>query len=59
MPSVYGQVIATLQVKEDNTNILRKTRIIMIPEYLPTASPEFMVMQEVWNMAKNDLLVLS
>jgi len=31
----------------------------MIPIYLPTASPEFMVMEEVWNMAKNDLLVLS
>ncbi len=31
----------------------------LIPIYLPTASPEFMVMEEVWNMAKNDLLVLS
>ena len=31
----------------------------MIPVCLPTASPEFMVMEEVWNMAKNDLLVLS
>ena len=31
----------------------------LIPVYLPTASPEFMVMEEVWNMAKNDLLVLS
>jgi hypothetical protein len=28
--------------------------------YLPTttASPEFMVMEEIWNMAKRDLLVL-
>ena len=26
--------------------------------YLPTASPEFMVMEEVWNIAKRDLLVL-
>ena len=24
----------------------------LIPVYLPTASPEFMVMEEVWNMAK-------
>ena len=31
----------------------------LVPVYLPTASPEFMVMEEVWNMAKNDLLVLS
>ena len=31
----------------------------LIPAYLPTASPEFMVMEEVWNIAKRDLLVLS
>ena len=30
----------------------------LIPVYLPTASPEFMVMEEIWNMAKRDLLVL-
>jgi transposase len=30
----------------------------LIPIYLPTASPEFMVMEEVWNIAKRDLLVL-
>ena len=30
----------------------------LIPACLPTASPEFMVMEEVWNMAKRDLLVL-
>lgn len=36
---------------EENKNTL-------IPVYLPTASPEFMVMEEVWNMAKRDLLVL-
>jgi hypothetical protein len=29
------------------------------PVYLPTtASPEFMVMEEIWNIAKRDLLVL-
>ena len=59
MPSVYGQGVTTPQVKEGKTNILRKTRMLMIPVYLPTASPGFMVMEEVWNMAKNDLLVLS
>jgi transposase len=36
---------------EDNEDTL-------IPVYLPTASPEFMVMEEVWNIAKRDLLVL-
>ena len=30
----------------------------LIPVYLPTASPEFMVMEEIWNIAKKDLLVL-
>ncbi len=30
----------------------------LIPVYLPTASPEFMIMEEIWNMAKRDLLVL-
>ena len=29
----------------------------LIPIYLPTASPEFMVMEEVWNIAKPDILV--
>ncbi len=29
-----------------------------IPVYLPTASPEFMLMEEVWNIAKRDLFVL-
>ncbi len=30
----------------------------LIPVYLPTASPEFMVMEEIWRIAKRDLLVL-
>jgi transposase len=30
----------------------------LIPVYLPTASPEFMVMEEIWNIAKRDLLML-
>jgi transposase len=30
----------------------------LIPVYLPTASPEFMVMEGMWNIAKRDLLVL-
>jgi hypothetical protein len=43
------------QKRLDNT--LKKTKIL-IPIYLPTASPEFMVMEEIWNIAKRDLLVL-
>ena len=27
--------------------------------YLPTASSEFMVMEEIWNIAKRELLVLN
>ena len=30
----------------------------LIPVYLPTASPEFMVLEEVWHIAKNNLLIL-
>jgi hypothetical protein len=31
----------------------------LIPIYLPTASPaEFMVLEEIWHISKNDLLVL-
>ncbi|HEY6536217.1 MAG TPA: hypothetical protein VIY08_10570 [Candidatus Nitrosocosmicus sp.] len=30
----------------------------LIPIYLPTASPEFMVMEEIWNISKRDLFVL-
>jgi len=30
----------------------------LIPVYLPTASPEFMVLEEIWHIAKSDLLVL-
>ncbi|MGB0028936.1 MAG: transposase [Nitrososphaeraceae archaeon] len=31
----------------------------LIPVYLPTASPEFRVLEECWNISKNDLLVLT
>ena len=31
----------------------------LIPVYLPTASPEFMVLEECWNISKDDLLVLT
>ena len=31
---------------------LEQNKDILIPLYLPTASPEFMVMEEIWNIAK-------
>ena len=31
----------------------------LIPVYLLTASPEFMVMEEIWNIAQRDLFVLN
>jgi hypothetical protein len=31
----------------------------LIPIWLPTASPEFTVLEECWNMSKNNLLVLT
>jgi hypothetical protein len=38
---------------------LEENKDTLIPVYLPTTtSPEFMVMEEVWNVAKRDLLVL-
>lgn len=35
-----------------------QNRDTLIPVYIPTASPEFMMLEEVWNIAKQDLLVL-
>lgn len=37
---------------------LKENRDTLIPIYLPTASPEFMIVEEVWNIAKRELLLL-
>jgi transposase len=37
---------------------LEQNKDRLIPVYLPTASPEFMMLEEVWNIAKHDLLIL-
>jgi transposase len=29
----------------------------LIPVYLPTTSPDFMILEEVWKIAKQDMLV--
>ena len=31
---------------------LEENKDTLIPVYLPTASPEFMMLEEVWNIAK-------
>jgi DDE superfamily endonuclease len=36
----------------------KENKDTLIPVYLPTASPEFMVMEEIWNIAKRDVFVL-
>ena len=35
-----------------------KHKDVLVPVWLPTASPEFMVLEEYWNISKNDLLVM-
>jgi transposase len=37
---------------------IEENKDTLIPVYLPTASPEFVILEEVWNIAKQDLLVL-
>jgi transposase len=37
---------------------LEQNKDTLIPVFLPTASPEFMMLEEVWNIAKRELLVL-
>jgi transposase len=40
------------------TEYLKENKDTLIPVYLPTASPEFMMLEGVWNIAKRELLVL-
>jgi transposase len=37
---------------------LKENKDSLIPVYLPTASPEFMMLEQVWNIAKRELLLL-
>jgi transposase len=37
---------------------LEENKDTLIPVYLPTAYPEFMMLEQVWNIAKRELLVL-
>lgn len=36
-----------------------KHKKALIPVWIPTASPEFMVLEQCWKVSKNDLLVLT
>jgi len=56
---VYGQGIITHYKSNKIRKYFEENKDTLIPIYLPTSSPEFMVMEEVWNLAKRDLLVLN
>ena len=38
---------------------VEKHKDVLIPVWLPTASPEFMVLEECWNILKNEYLLVS
>ena len=38
---------------------LEKHKDMLVPVWLPTASPEFMVLEECWSISKKDLLLLT
>ncbi|MDN5866180.1 MAG: transposase [Candidatus Nitrosocosmicus sp.] len=37
---------------------LEENKNTLVPVYLPTASPEFIMLEEVWNIAKREMLLL-
>jgi hypothetical protein len=61
MLSVSGQGFTLqLQIREsEEVRYFERKKNSLIPVWLPTASPEFMVLEECWNISKNDLLVLA
>jgi transposase len=56
---VYGQSITPHFKSKKVLKYFEQNKDTLIPVYLPTTSPEFMVMEEVWNIAKRDLLVIN
>ena len=58
MLPVLGQGITPLQITEGEGYFDEHKRSL-IPIWLPTASPEFMILEECWRTSKNDLLVLT
>jgi hypothetical protein len=60
MLHVVGQGITPLQITEsEGVRYFDEHKHSIIPVWLPTASPEFMVSEECCNISKNDLLVLT
>jgi hypothetical protein len=59
MLSVLGQSISAYRLEKVRRRYFDDQKNILTPVWLPTASPEFMVLEECWNISKNDLLVLT
>jgi transposase len=60
-PKCYLFLDKTKQHYKSKKEVLRyftDNKDSLIPVYLPTASPEFMVLEEMWHIAKNDLLLI-
>ncbi|MGA9169106.1 MAG: hypothetical protein WBZ20_03050, partial [Nitrososphaeraceae archaeon] len=47
--------ILTNRLQHKVRQYLEKHKDSLIPVWLPTASPEFMVLEESWNISKKDL----
>ena len=58
MLSIHGQSTTPHYKSRRVKDYLEENKDTLIPVYIPTASPEFMMLEEVWNIAKQDLLVL-
>jgi hypothetical protein len=59
MLTVLGQGFTPHYKSEKVTKYFDEHKHSIIPVWLPTVSPEFMVLKECWNISKNDLLVLT
>ena len=57
MLSFYGQGFTALQIKKGE-EYLENNKDNLIQVYLPISSPEFMMFEKLWNIAKQELLVL-
>jgi hypothetical protein len=51
-----ASIASPLQVKKGE-RVSRREQGYPIPVYLPTASPEFRILKQIWNIAKQDLFV--
>ena len=58
MLSIHGQSTTPHYKSRRVKDYLEENKDTLIPVYIPTASPEFMMLEEVWNIDKQDLLVL-